>query len=263
MIRPSSLRAAIAALALVSAFAIGSCSTAPVVIPTDLEARTLVQRALGHTKAVRIEDFRAEIEAAFDLPLEDLVRDHTAAVLTVGPFRYRYRGLLVDGRASHPWTAIPEPVLRDLTDLEVEADEVLSIENQTPFETLSFRGEAEGRVLVFTSGFLGRAERRWVELLARHARVRRVLHWGDLDPGGLMIFRNLLGLLARVAPGVELVAHRMGAELLTHPGTQPLTPRDRARLSAYLADPAAPLRDVALAMREGGCKLEQEAVLVG
>lgn len=232
----------------------------PGVLPVP--ARTLVQRALGGTKVIRVSDFRAEIEEAFDLPLDALVRDHTAAVLSAGPVRLRFQGRSIDLAALVPWTAIPEPVLDGPPDIEVDAEEVLTIENLTPFETLSFRGEARGRVLVFTSGFLGRAERRWLALLVRTGRVRTVRHWGDIDPGGLAIFRDLSALVESVSGKVRVETFRMEATALSNPAAVPLTPRDRVRLEAWVADPEAPLKDLARAMLDAGRKLEQEALLL-
>ncbi len=240
--------------------ALSEMAAQPEALPVP--ARTLVQRALGGTKVVRVGDYRAEIEAAFDLPLDSIVRDHTAAVLTTGPFRIRFQGRVIDGMASVPWTAIPEPVLSGAADIDVDADEILTIENLTPFETLSFRGEALGRILVFTSGFLGRAERRWLELLIRTGRIRQIRHWGDIDPGGLAIFRDLAALVANVSREVRVETWRMEPTALSHVAAVPLTIRDRARLQAWNAEPAAPLQELARAMLDVDRKLEQEALLV-
>jgi len=231
----------------------------PGVLPVP--ARTLVQRALGNTKVVRVSDYRAEIEAAFELPLDSLVRDHAVAVLTTGPFRIRFRDRTIDGMASLPWTAIPEAVLREAQAVEVDADEVLTIENLTPFETLSYRGDTGGRILVFTSGFLGRAERKWLEHLVGSGRIRRVLHWGDIDPGGLAIYRDLADLVARASPAVQVEPWKMEPKLLSHSAAVPLTPRDRERLDNWVADATAPLQDIARSMLLDGKKLEQEALL--
>lgn len=239
---------------------LGEMAVQPGALPVP--ARTLVQRALGGTKVVRVSDFRTEIEEAFELPLDALVRDHTAAVLTTGPFRIRFQGRLIDGMASVPWTAIPEPVVSGAADIELDAQEILTIENLTPFETLSFRGESQRRVLVFTSGFLGRAERRWLELLIRNGRVCRVLHWGDIDPGGLAIFRNLAALVEGASGKVRVETWRMEAADLSNPAAVRLTPRDRARLQEWIADPKAPLQELAHAMLAVDRKLEQEALLV-
>lgn len=225
-------------------------------------ARALVQLAFGDTKAVRVRDFRADIEHAFETPLEDLVRDHAAAVLTAGPLSYTFRGRPVDARASFPWLAIPEPVLVELADLRIDATEVVTVENLTAFEALVHDGLADRAVVVFTSGFLGRAQRRWVTQLVRHPAIRAVRHWGDLDPGGLMIYRTLQRLIAGANPAVPLRPWRMDPPLLDHPLAIPLTPHDQHRLQAYLTDPGTPLRPVARAMLESDRKLEQEALLL-
>ena len=225
-------------------------------------ARALVQLAFGDTKAVRVRDFRADIEHAFETPLEDLVRDHAAAVLTAGPLSYTFRGRPVDARASFPWLAIPEPVLAELDDLRIDAAEVVTVENLTAFEALVHDGLAERAVVVFTSGFLGRAQRRWMTHLVRHPAIRAVRHWGDLDPGGLLIYRTLQRLISRLVPAVPLRPWRMDPALLDHPLAVPLTPHDRHRLFAYLTDSGAPLRALARAMVESDHKLEQEALLL-
>lgn len=225
-------------------------------------ARALVQLAFGDTKAVRVRDFRADIEHAFETPLEDLVRDHAASVLTAGPLGYHFRGRPVDARASFPWLAIPEPVLVELDDLRIDAAEVVTVENLTTFEALVHDGLAERAVVVFTSGFLGRAQRRWMTLLARNPAIRAVRHWGDLDPGGLLIYRTLKRLIAGANPAVPLRPWRMDPPLLDHPLAVPLTPHDQHRLHAYLADPSTPLRALARAMLESDHKLEQEALLL-
>ena len=99
-----------------------------------------MQQALGDSKRVRVADYRTEIEAAFELPMEQLVRDHCAAVLTTGKIRYRFNGLSMDARASSPWLAVTEPVIEGLSHLEVGAVEVITVENLTPFEALALRG---------------------------------------------------------------------------------------------------------------------------
>lgn len=117
-------------------------------------------------------------------------------------------------------------------------------------------------MLVYTAGFLGRAERAWCRRLARHDTVKRFRHWGDLDAGGLYIYRDLERLLAQAAPDKKLSPWRMEPELLDHKLAVPLTDRDRARLTAYLKEPSSPLRPLARAMLDRDLKLEQEALLL-
>lgn len=229
-------------------------------VSLPIPARTLVQQAFGNTKALRVRDHRAAIEAAFDVALEDLVRDHTAAVLAHGPFRWVRDGHRVDARAFFPWVALPEPVLAEMTALEVFARDVVTVENLTAFEDLVHEGVSRTAVVVFTSGFLGRAQRAFLRSLLA-AGVTAVRHFGDLDPGGLYIYRDLVRLTAEAAPQAVVSPWRMTVDLLDHQAAQPLTPNDRRRLESYIADPRNPLLDVATAMLHRDRKLEQEALL--
>lgn len=224
--------------------------------------RVLVLEAFGETKAVRVEDHRAAIEAAFDAPLDTLVRDWTSAVLTAGPAGYRFAGRAVDLRMSAPWYAVTGPVVDGLDGLWTTATEIITVENLAPFESLALTGAFADTVGVFTSGFLRRAQRRWVAGLAALPGVTRVRHWGDLDAGGLLIHRQLRDLLRAAAPDVELVPWRMAPALLDRHPTRPLTEHDRRRLTRYLEDPDNPLRALAEALLARGCKLEQEALLL-
>ncbi len=224
--------------------------------------RVLVLEAFGATKAVRIEDHRAAIEAAFDAPLDTLVQDWTTAVLTAGPAGFRFGGHGIDLGMSAPWYAITGPVADRLDGLWTTASEVITIENLAPFEGLAMQGGFTDAVGVFTSGFLRRAQRRWVSRLAKLPGVTRVRHWGDLDAGGLLIVRQLRDLLREHAPDVELIPWRMEPALLDEHPTRPLTAHDRRRLARYLDDPENPLLDLAQALLDRGCKLEQEALML-
>ena len=227
-----------------------------------IPARALSSLVFGNTTAARIADFRDEIEAALSLPFEALVRDHSSGVLSAGPFRFHHAGFSIDARAFTPWLCLPEQMVRDLEALELDAGQVLTVENQTTFEALCHDGSIRDAVLVFTSGFLGRAERAWLARLAASTAVHRVRHWGDLDPGGLLIYRQIRDLLAEAAPDVLLEPFRMEPALLDHPAAVPLSDRDGDRLRAYLAAPAPPLAELAEAMLGRGLKLEQEALLL-
>lgn len=211
--------------------------------------------------ALGVRDLRAELEYAVGVPLEDLVRFHVDVALTAGPARFRYRGVPVDLRGSEPWMAITEPVAANLSDLELEGvDELVCIENQTPFESLLYEGLAETSMVLFTAGYLGTVQRDWVRKLL-DAGICRVRHWGDLDPWGLDIYRDLRSFVLAQDPSVDVSPWRMGAGPLERPDTQKLTTEDWIALHRYLKREDAPLRETALAMKRLGRKLEQEALL--
>lgn len=223
--------------------------------------RVFVRRLLGQTKSVRLRDHRGALERAVGCRLEELVRFHVDVVLTAGPVRYRFGGVDVDLRGSSPWSAVTEPVSAGLTEVVVEgAVELVTVENQTVFESLLYEGRSDTSVLVFTAGYLGTVQRNWIAALVG-AGIRRVRHWGDLDPWGLDIYRDLRDWLGSVDADVVVEPWRMGPEPLERPDAQKLSSEDWVKLHRYLAKEDAPLRETAEAMRRLGRKLEQEALL--
>jgi hypothetical protein len=220
--------------------------------------RLLSLQVGGHTKAVRIEDHRAAIEAATGLPLEQIVRLHGQAVLVSGPLSFRIHGRAMDAAWSVPWLALTPETVADMTDLHAGgAARLITVENLTAFEEEARRASATEALIVYTGGFPSSLE---MSLITRLAALgfRRALHWGDLDPGGLRIFRYL-----RDALPIPLDAWRMEPELLEQLHTHALTARDRETLEAWLRDPAAPLKPLARAMLERDAKAEQEGWFLG
>jgi hypothetical protein len=215
--------------------------------------RLLAVQVGGHTKALRVTDHREALEAAFGgFALEEVIRLHGRAVLSFGAFRFRVNGHWIDGRWSRPWLALTPETLQGMEELEVGARRVLTIENLVAFEEESRQGVPADTVLVYTGGFPGALERAWLERLIEGG-VEQVEHWGDLDLGGLRILRHLGSIVS-----CPVRPYRMEPTLLDRLPTRPLSPRDRVGLAAWLNDPEAPLRDLAVAMLERGVKAEQE-----
>lgn len=225
--------------------------------------RVLVRQLFGQTKSVRIREFRTELERAVGVRLEHLVRFHVDIALTAGPAHYGYNGIRVDLRGSAPWTAITQPVAAELSDLILDgAEELVCVENQTVFEALLYEGLGETSMVLFTAGYLGTVQRDWIRKLL-DAGIRRVRHWGDLDPWGLDIYRDLQSFVLAHNASVDVTPWRMEPEPLERPDTQKLTTEDWVALHRYLKREDAPLRETAEAMKRLGRKLEQEALLDG
>jgi len=207
----------------------------------------------GHTKAVRLDEHREALEAAFGgFALEDVIRMHGRAVLAYGDFRFRIGSHAIDGRWSVPWLALTPETLRDMEELHVGACRIRTVENLVAFEEEARRGVPTDTILVYTGGFPSTLERTFLTRLVERG-VDHVEHWGDLDVGGLRILRHLAAILpCPVRPW------RMEPELLGRLPGRPLTPRDRDALAAWVADPEAPLRDLAEAILACGVKVEQE-----
>ena len=207
----------------------------------------------GDTKEIRVDRWAEEIEAALDLPFDEVVRLHGQSVLAYGGFTFDVRGHEISGDWSIPWLAMTADTIEAMENLRVHSRTVVTVENLVAFEEYVRREISDNQIALFTGGFPSRLVHR---LLCRlcDAGVEKILHWGDLDLGGLRIFRHLRDTLpARVE------AFRMEPKLLEQLPTRPLTATDREGLRHWREDDEAPLKDLAVALLERGVKVEQEA----
>lgn len=216
------------------------------------QGRLLSIEISGRTKAVVVGEYERELEGVLGLPLDQVVRRHGRAVLAYGPFTIDIHGRRIDGSWSVPWIALTGDTLRDMILASVEARRLISFENLTAFEEQVRRGLPHLSIGVFSGGFPSSLELDFMRAICEMG-IDEVWHWGDLDLGGLRIFRHLEETLP-----VPVKPWRMEPELLEGLPTLPLTSRDRSGLAAWLADDGAPLRELALALLERGVKAEQE-----
>lgn len=220
--------------------------------------RLLSVRVGGHTKAVRVQEYREALEEAFGgFALEEVVRLHGRAVLAYGDFRFRMGGVEVGGRWSRPWLALTQETLEEMEELEVRAERVLTVENLVAFEEEVRAGVPPETIVLYTSGFPGALEKGFLGKLLE-AGIQRVDHWSDLDVGGLRILRHLQSILP-----VDVHPYRMDVSTLDRLPTLPLTERDRLALTSWCNDPHAPLQDLAKVLLERGVKAEQEGWFLG
>lgn len=109
------------------------------------------------------------------------------------------------------YLGLPPEAALNLT-LSRRVSYVLTIENFTSFVRHAREINLDGDGLViFSGGFPARSVLRAIVALAEKAKVQ-TYHWGDLDPGGLRIFRHLERALAPA--GVSLQPHLMTEALL-------------------------------------------------
>lgn len=133
-------------------------------------------------------------------------------------------------------------------------DYVLTIENYTSFvrHTRECNNESKGLIL-YTAGFPARSHLRQILRLCREANTS-TYHWGDLDAGGLRIFRHIEQAL--LTETVRLQPHLMDAAILVQYGVRaannPALPR--------LDGDGSAIEDLLQALRETGLVLEQESL---
>lgn len=158
----------------------------------------------------------------------------------------------LDGRPfpAMPYVGIPTDCARGIG-LLAKPDYILTIENFTSFVRHVREVARPGRALVvYAGGFPSRPTLATITRLAAEARVP-TFHWGDMDPGGIQIFRHLETHLATI--GVSLRPHLMTVELLRRYGRP-------AKMGAEFANDLkrSAVADLASFIAEGGLSHEQE-----
>jgi len=133
-------------------------------------------------------------------------------------------------------------------------DYVLTIENYTSFirHARECNDDRKGLIL-YTAGFPARSHLRQILRLCREADTL-TYHWGDLDAGGLRIFKHIEQALRTEA--VRLRPHLMNAAILAQYGV-PLS--ISTALAQHGGDGSA-ISDLWRALRETGLVLEQESL---
>lgn len=163
---------------------------------------------------------------------------------------------LLDLELFYPSVALSAATLRMASIAECAATRVITVENSTSFSELAVR-RAPSDLIIYTGGFASPT----VINLLRQLRTAQpqilLLHWGDLDAGGLRILAHL----RREVGAIEPLAMDVATFEQHRAHTQPLTVNDRRALEQLRTVPeltdCGALIDHLLAT---GLKLEQEAV---
>jgi hypothetical protein len=153
--------------------------------------RIFSARWLHDSKALRKERDALEAFLSIEGGLERLgLVKHTPIVLSWGAWRAKWDNFVFDGRAGFSFTSIPADLIPRLIQMQVEAETLLIVENQTPFEILVQSERRDPRTLYLCgAGLPGQAQR---ELTALWLRARPTMSWSvwtDYDPGGVAIQR--------------------------------------------------------------------------
>jgi hypothetical protein len=191
-----------------------------------LDARTFSLKVTGDSKAFDRHATRiaSVLSRQFDEPASDAdvlwkrigLERFAHPVHVRGPVRVERDGhVLVDGMAP-PFASI-HPEMLPYLKLTAPPALLMTIENYTSFNRY-VREVHDGSLIVYTGGFAsaGTIEiLRW--LISALDAATPVLHWGDIDPGGLRIFRVLEEVLPR--PPKPHLMQRAFAEMHGKPAT--------------------------------------------
>lgn len=208
-----------------------------------LDARTFALRSTGDTKS--FDRHATRIAAVLATRFGESGLSVDAAASRIGLERFGHpihvkgciliedaQGVLINGRAK-PFVSI-HPEMLPLLKLAGRPALLLTIENFASFNRYVREIDDEALV-IYTGGF---ASAGVIELLksvlARLDRSISFYHWGDIDPGGLRIFRFLEEALPR-SPQPHLMSRSL-AEALGKPATPDRTLGTIAKSDSALAE---------------------------
>jgi hypothetical protein len=138
--------------------------------------------------------------------------------------------------------------------LTASVDYVLMIENYVSFVRHVREVNADrSALIIYTGGFPARTHLREIVRLTK-AAGSAAFHWGDMDAGGLRIFRHLEDALA--LQGVRLRPHLMEPSVLRQRGT---ASKNQRRLTAGTCAESA-IAELWEAVAEHGLSYEQESL---
>lgn len=225
-----------------------------------LDTRTFSLRATGDTKAFDRHSSRlfSVLAGWFNETSADAIWSkigldrYPHPVHLRGPlFAENAQGILVDGR-SKPFASL-HPELLPLVKMAATPPYILTIENYASFNRHA-RELDDGGLVVYTGGFPSVGVTALLTLVL-NTIVEEVpfFHWGDIDPGGLRIFRYLEEVLPR-APRPHLMNRQLAEDYGKLASAEPSL--------ASIAQNNSAVTDLAqwLARGEGIRHLEQEAI---
>ena len=146
--------------------------------------------------------------------------------------------------------AISSEMLKNVDDIIVFGDVVITIENLTTFNAF----KCDNSFAIYLGGYHNTSRRNFIKKVYEQNPDKQYLHFGDIDAGGFYILQHL-----RNKTGIEFVPYCMDMKTVKEnlQYTKKLTENDKKRLSA-LAE--TEFGETVEFMLEHNCKLEQEAM---
>ena len=146
--------------------------------------------------------------------------------------------------------AISSDMLKNIDDISVLGDVVVTIENLTTFNAF----KCENSFVIYLGGYHNTNRRNFIKKVYEQNPKKQYLHFGDIDAGGFYILQHL-----RNKTGIAFVPYGMDIKTLKAnlQYTKRLTENDKKRLAALVDTEFGETIEF---MFEHNCKLEQEAM---
>jgi hypothetical protein len=219
-----------------------------------LDSRTFSQRATGNSKTLELVRSKLVAVARAKLGMEELP---SAAVLqrlglekfaqplfVAGPLQLEGKLGVVDLASVRPFVAVPVPDAGRLR-APRQPDYILTIENLSSFNRQVREVDDPQAIVIYLAGFPGPSVMAALADILQQTSVT-FFHWGDIDPGGLRIFRHLEERLPR--PPLPHLMSIDVARSVGRPAAPDLSlrriassPSGIAELAAYLSSDSSPM----------------------
>ena len=215
-------------------------------------------KVLGDSKA--FEKVRSKVVSLLyeygDFPDKDMLLADLNIVKNPGHVYFKGEGKItvcgqeIDFSKMTGDMAISSELLKNVDDITVLGDVVVTIENLTTFNAF----KCENSFAIYLGGYHNTSRRNFIKKVYGQNPDKQYLHFGDIDAGGFYILQHL-----RNQTGIAFVPYCMDAKTLkvNLQYTKKLTENDKKRLSA-LAE--TEFGETVEFMLENNCKLEQEAM---
>ena len=144
--------------------------------------------------------------------------------------------------------------LKDLSEVELNGANVITIENLTNFH----KYHSDNELVIYLGGFHNSIKRDFIRLVAKCNPKTVFKHFGDIDAGGFYILEHL-----KRKTGINFIPHNMDIYTLEKNKNYwiELTENDKTRL-CFIAEKANIYKETIDYMLKNNCKLEQESEIL-
>lgn len=176
------------------------------------------------------------------------IRKNPAYVYIRGNAIFKINNQLIDSKQMKQYFVLPSLCIKDLTIQNIDAKQVMTIENLTSFHDLSLNDN----FYIYTNGFHNHAIQQFLIKLSDFLGDEvNYLHFGDIDAGGFHIYNDLCK-----KTHIPFQMYHMDVDTLKKYDTytKKLTKNDRKRLKSMKNN------EVITYMLKNNVKLEQEII---
>lgn len=144
--------------------------------------------------------------------------------------------------------------LKDLSNIELNGANVITIENLTNFH----KYYSDNELVIYLGGFHNSIKRNFIKLVAKCNPETVFKHFGDIDAGGFYILEHL-----KRKTGINFIPHNMDIYTLENNKDYwiKLTENDKTRLS-FISEKTNAYKETIDFMLKNNCKLEQESEIM-